>query len=299
MWAVIGGSGFEAFDGIEKLEELPRETPFGLASSGFRKIAVRGKPALFLSRHGAYHELLPSEINYRANLFALKQAGATKLISFASVGSLRPEIEPTDLVLPSQYINHSRRKEGTSFTGEGVVGHVSLAQPTWREGSRFVATLQKALSLPIHTKKTYLCVEGPTFSTQAESKLFQSFGADIIGMTGFPEYALAREAGICYLPCCFVTDFDSWNESEEHVTLEQVIPRLAKNKASALRILENLLASDLQADQEILKGNLKSNLFCDWSRLTEKQRGWLEVLDGQNDRRSDPQLNEQPTLHHS
>ncbi len=280
MWAVIGGSGFEQFDEVASLEELPRETPFGLASSGFRRIKVGNSECLFLSRHGKDHELLPSEINYRANIFAIKREGATKVISFSSVGNLQSEIKPKDLILPYQYLNQTRRNhEITTFAGNGVIGHIALGQPIWEKGAHYVATtLASKLSIPIHTHRTYVCIEGPFFSTRAESKLFQSFGGDVVGMTGFPEYALAREAGLSYLPCCFSTDNDSWDDSECHVTLQQIVTVMKENNQNAFILVKLLLNSSLEADPTIRLGNLKENLFCSYERLSKEQKQWLEVI---------------------
>lgn len=279
MWAVIGGSAFDQLKGVKKIAELPRETPFGLASSIFNKIEVEGEPCLFLARHGADHTHLPSEINYRANIYALKRAGATKLISFSTVGNLQRDIKPKEIVFPSQFINYTKRVDRITFAGNGLVGHVALSKPIWQEAVDYIAQSAKELNVTIHTKKTYICIEGPTFSTQAESKLYHTMGADVIGMTAFPEYALAREAGICYLNCCFCTDNDSWDDNLEHVTLEQIIEMKKHNSTLALNILKLLLNSPLKAKREIRESHLAANLFTKKEHLNEEKREILAVIE--------------------
>ncbi len=279
MWGIIGGSGFESFQDVELIEELDEKTPFGPVSSGYRKIRVAGEECLFISRHGKHHQLLPSEVNYRANLFALKRDGASKVLAIASVGSLQKEIKPNHLVLPSQFLNLTKRGLGTTtFAGNGVVGHVALGQPVWEEGSRYAASLQEKLGITVHSNRTYVCVEGPGFSTRVESKLYRQMGGHVIGMTGFPEYALAREAGLCYLPCSFVTDNDSWDESVSHVTMEQILSVMKSNSQKAYSLMKLLVTSSLRADPSLLHGNLKEALFCSYDNLSSEQKGWLDIL---------------------
>ncbi|MEI6791306.1 MAG: helix-hairpin-helix domain-containing protein, partial [Myxococcaceae bacterium] len=203
MWAIIGGSGFENFPEFEILEDLERETPFGLASSGAKKIRLAGEEILFISRHGRSHELLPSEVNYQANIFLLKKLGATKILAISSVGSLREELKPGDLVVPTQYIDRTKSIRQHTFAGNGLVSHVSLADPV---SLGLVDELKKQtpkFDFDSHFDRTSIIIEGPGFSTRAEANYYQKIGADIIGMTAFPEYALAREAGMHYLPCSF------------------------------------------------------------------------------------------------
>lgn len=238
MIGIIGGSGFEKFDGFQNLEEISRETPFGEASSGVRRVRVAGKECLFISRHGAKHELTPSEINYRANIYLLKKMGVTSVISFSAVGSLQAECAPGDLVVPFQYIDRTKGVRKHTYCGDGVVGHVSLAHPVCRSAAEGLQGLVKSMAFRSHFGKTYVCIEGPQFSTLAESLSYRALNADIIGMTNFPEYALAREAGLSYLPCCFVTDYDCWDTSRPHVTLEEVIRIMRENNGKAFEILQ-------------------------------------------------------------
>lgn len=280
MWAVIGGSGFEKFDEFETVTELPRETPFGLASSGLKKVRVAGKEFLFLSRHGQHHEMLPTEINYRANIFALKKHGARAIVSFSAVGSLRAELEPEHMVIPLQYIDRTKGIRKHSFCGDGIVGHMSLAHPVCDKVARRVEELVKGEKFTTHVGGTYVCIEGPNFSTLAESLSYRELAADIIGMTNFPEYALAREAGLTYLPCCFVTDYDCWDTSRPHVTLEEVISIMRANNSKAFTVLKRILSSetDLLEGCDCPSQGLKMGLMTPREVIPAKSREWLEVL---------------------
>ena len=223
MWAIIGGSGFEKFSGFETVENLDTSSPFGESSSGLKKVLLNGKELIFLSRHGQNHEKLPCEINYRANLFALKKNGATGVLAFSAIGSLREELHPGDLVIPTQYIDRTKGGRNHTFLGDGLVGHVSLAKPVCKKTAQKILRLTKSRNdYKSHTERTYITIEGPYFSSQAESHFFRQMGADIIGMTNFPEYALAREAGLGYMPLCFVTDYDCWREETPHATARGV-----------------------------------------------------------------------------
>lgn len=280
MWAIIGGSGFENFDGFSTVRELARETPFGDASSGLREVVINGQKALFIPRHGGRHELLPSEVNYRANVFALKKYGARSVVSFSAVGSLRTELEPEDLVIPLQYVDRTKGIRRHTFCGDGVVGHVSLAHPVCESLVRGAEELARAESIKVHRGGTYVCIEGPHFSTLAESLSYRDLSADIIGMTGFPEYALAREAGLNYLPCCFVTDYDCWDVSRPHVTLDEVIRIMKRNNAKAFALLGRILSCerDLTADCRCAEQGLRVGLMTAREALSPAQREWLQVL---------------------
>lgn len=280
MWAIIGGSGFEKFEAFETVKVLPRETPFGPTSSGFKKIKVGGAEALFVSRHGEHHEILPTEINYRANVYALKANGAKGIISFSAVGSLQEPYAPGDLVIPLQYIDRTKGLRKHTFCGDGVVGHMSLAYPVCRNSAERVHGIAKGQGIKSHLGGTYVCIEGPNFSTLSESLAYRDLKADIIGMTNFPEYALAREAGLSYLPCCFVTDYDCWDTQRPHVTLEEVITIMRQNNGKAFKILEQVL----NAKEDILVGchcteqGLKTGLMTPKEAVPEKHREWLKTL---------------------
>lgn len=282
MFAIIGGSGFEKFDGFEVVKAMPRETPFGLASSGFKKVRVGGKEALFISRHGEHHEMLPSEINYRANIFALKAAGAKAVISFSAVGSLRAELEPGHMVVPFQYIDRTKGVRKHTFCGDGIVGHMSLAYPVCDKMARKVQTLIKGEKFTSHFGGTYVCIEGPNFSTLSESLSYRELAADIIGMTNFPEYSLAREAGMSYLPCSFVTDYDCWDTSRAHVTLDEVITTMRQNNGKAFAVLTHILnaGNALLEDCDCSEQGLKTGLMTPRESLTPAQKEWMQVLLG-------------------
>ncbi|MFK8136765.1 MAG: MTAP family purine nucleoside phosphorylase [Bdellovibrionales bacterium] len=279
MWAMIGGSGFENFSDFEIIEELNRETPYGLASSGFKKVKLGGQELLFLSRHGAHHELLPSEVNYRANIWALKNYGASRILSISAVGSLKKEFKPGDMVLVDQYIDRTKSIRAHSYCGEGVVGHVSLAKPTNKTVQEAIYSLRDKMNFDIHLGGTYICIEGPTFSTQAESLSYVQRGANIIGMTNFPEYALAREAGIWYVPMSFVTDYDCWDDSIPHVTLEQVIDTMRKNNQKAFDIAKATLESFPDLGKEGCSDQgLKTGLMTPADAIPSKWKEAVEVL---------------------
>lgn len=278
MWAIIGGSGFESFEGVEEVRDLDRATPFGMASSGLRLIKFAGQEVVFLSRHGRHHELLPTEVNYRANIYALKKLGVTRVISVSAVGSLRKELAPGDLVIANQYIDRTKGVRAHSFFGEGIVGHVSLAKPVWKTGTETVWGLAQGLGFNVHFDKAYVCIEGPYFSTQAESNSYRAMGADIIGMTNFPEFALAREAGLSYLPCCFVTDYDCWDDAIEHVTLAVVLDTMKKNNLKAVKMIGELLKKNPAADASDREGGLKSGLMTPVDSIPPEKREWLKVL---------------------
>lgn len=280
MLGVIGGSGFEKFDGFEVLSPVDRETPFGPASSGFKKVRINGVECLFLSRHGDHHELLPSEVNYRANIYAMKKAGAKAIVSFSAVGSLERECKPGDLVVPSQYIDRTKSLRKSSFCGEGLIGHVSLAEPICHKMSHGLEVILKKHSVDSHFEKTYLCVEGPYFSTKAESRTYREMHAHIIGMTNFPEYGLAREAGLPYLPCCFVTDYDCWDDSIPHVTVAEVIRLMKTNNGKGFAILKDLLQMGpaLWKDSLAPEGGLRTGLFMPKEAIPADKRAWVELL---------------------
>lgn len=279
MLGIIGGSGFEKFEEFETIALLDRETPFGLASSGFKKVKVDGVEFLFISRHGDHHEHLPSEINYRANIFALKKQGANAIISFSAVGSLAKEYAPGDLVVPYQYIDRTKSLRKHTFLGEGLIGHVSLAKPICEIMAGRLRELIAGSEFKTHFGQTYVCIEGPYFSTKAESNTYRQMGAQIIGMSNFPEYALAREAGLPYLPCCFVTDYDCWDDSIPHVTVEEVIKVMRHNNSKAFAILKKALkAKDLEKGSLAFEGGLKTGLFMPVEAIPADKKAWVQFL---------------------
>lgn len=284
MWAIIGGSGFEKFDGFKILERLDTKTPFGLASSGLAIAELNGQQFVFLSRHGSQHEILPSQINHKANIFALKKNNVKAILSFSAVGSLREDLKPGDLVIPDQYIDRTKKSlKETTFFGDSVlghlVGHMSMGEPIDVRIFPILKKILKSKELTSHFEKTYICMEGPNFSTRAESKMYQGWGADIIGMTNFPEYALAKEANIMYLPLCFVTDYDSWRHEEKPVTLAEVLVLMKKNNSKAFSLIHEILANkDLKDIYRDYQSGFPVGVMTNLDQLSVEQKEYLQIL---------------------
>jgi len=238
--AVIGGSGFYAFEGLQQREEVELDTPFGRPSDAVILGTLEGVPVAFLPRHGRGHRLSPSEVPARANLFALKLLGVEWVISVSACGSMKEEIHPLDVVIPDQLFDRTRARPATFF-GQGIVAHVSIADPFCPVLSAKLAAAARAAGGRVHQGGTYLCIEGPQFSTRAESRIFRSWGVDVIGMTALPEARLAREAELCYATLAFVTDYDVWHESEADVSVELVVQNLLRHVASGKQIIQRAL----------------------------------------------------------
>jgi 5'-methylthioadenosine phosphorylase len=233
---IIGGSGLYAMDGLKVLEERNLPTPFGEQSDPYVIGEIDGIAIAFLSRHGRGHRLLPSELNYRANIFGFKVLGVHTILSASAVGSMKESYRPTDIVFPHQFIDRTRHRPDTFF-GRGIVGHVSFADPICAGASFLVSAEARQAGARVHEGGVYICVEGPQFSTRAESNLYRSWGVDVIGMTNLQEAKLAREAEICYVNMALVTDYDCWHESAEEVSVEQIFGYLRANAEMAQRIL--------------------------------------------------------------
>jgi 5'-methylthioadenosine phosphorylase len=233
---IVGGSGLYEIDGLEAIEEVQVETPFGAPSDSYLVGSLDGRRLVFLPRHGRGHHLLPSEVNYCANIHGFKQLGVEWLISVSAVGSMREEIEPGHMVVVDQFIDRTRGRRSTFF-GEGVVGHVAFADPVCSELAAVLVDAGKHVGATVHRGGTYICIEGPQFSTRAESALYRSWGVDVIGMTNMPEAKLAREAGICYATLAMATDYDCWYEGHDDVSVEAVIETLKRNVATAREII--------------------------------------------------------------
>jgi 5'-methylthioadenosine phosphorylase len=238
---VIGGSGFYDLSGLSDVKELALSTPFGLPSGPFITGTIGGKQLVFLARHGKGHRLSPSEINYRANVWGMKKLGAEWLISVSAVGSLREHIQPGHLVVIDQTIDRTQGRERTFFQ-DGVVAHVSMADPVCPHLAGRLYEAAKGTGATVHKGGTYICIEGPQFSSRAESNLFRSWNADVIGMTQMPEARLAREASLCYATLALSTDYDCWHHSEAAVTVEMVVAVMKQNVASAQAAVKALVA---------------------------------------------------------
>jgi 5'-methylthioadenosine phosphorylase len=233
---VIGGSGLYAMEEIEDRREIAIDTPFGEPSGPYSIGTLRGRRVAFLSRHGAGHRLLPSELNFRANIYGFKTLGVEWIVSASAVGSLKEAYPPLDIVIPDQFFDRTRGRISTFF-GEGIAAHVAFAHPICRSLSAIASEAAVAAGARVHRGGTYVCMEGPQFSTLAESRLYRSWGMDVIGMTNLQEAKLAREAEICYVTLALVTDYDCWHESHEQVTVEMVIANLVQNARTAQAVI--------------------------------------------------------------
>lgn len=241
-FAVIGGSGLYEFPGLAGAQEVRVRTPFGDPSDAILVGRVGPSAVAFLARHGRGHTLLPSEINFRANVYALKALGVERILAVSAVGSMREGVERRDVVVPDQLVDRTRFRAATFFGG-GVVAHVAFADPFCPVLRRALAAAAREEGSRVHDGGTYLCIEGPAFSTRAESRLYRSWGVDVIGMTLLPEARLAREAEICYAALALVTDYDCWREGEEAVTVEGVLEVLRANAALASNALARAIAA--------------------------------------------------------
>jgi 5'-methylthioadenosine phosphorylase len=233
---IIGGSGLYDMAGVTDREEATVSTPFGEPSAPYLLGTLRGKRVAFLARHGAGHRVSPSELNFRANIFGLKTLGVEYILSASAVGSLKEEYEPADIVIPDQFFDRTTGRPSTFF-GRGLVGHVGFAHPFCRILSGIAYESGKTTGAVIHKGGTYVCMEGPQFSTLAESNLYRSWGMDIIGMTNLQEAKLAREAEICYTTIALVTDYDCWHPDHDSVTVAMVLSTLSRNAATAQQII--------------------------------------------------------------
>jgi len=237
---IIGGTGLYDMEGLEEIEEVFVDTPFGKPSDAIVTGRLHGVNVAFLPRHGRGHKFSPSEIPARANIYALKSIGVERIISVSAVGSLREDIRPLDMVIPNQLIDRTKERVSTFF-GDGIVAHVGFAQPFCPSMEEIIYNSAKMMGARVHSGGTYVVIEGPQFSTVAESHMYRSWGADVIGMTALPEAKLAREAEICYSTLACSTDYDCWRESETPVTVEMVVANLNKNTALSKSILDHVI----------------------------------------------------------
>ncbi len=239
---VIGGSGLYDIEGVEIIEEVEVETPFGSPSDRFIVCKYGETKIVFLPRHGRGHRIPPSKINYRANIYGMKKLGVRWVLSVSAVGSMKEEIKPGDIVVVDQFYDNTKFRVNTFFD-EGMVGHISFADPICPQFAGVVYECARKVVERVHRGGTYICIEGPQFSTRAESLVYRSFGVDVIGMTNVPEVKLAREAGMCYSTMALATDYDCWHESEEDVTAEMVVEVLKKNVANSKKIILEIAVS--------------------------------------------------------
>ncbi|MEH6649749.1 MAG: S-methyl-5'-thioadenosine phosphorylase [Motiliproteus sp.] len=243
MLGIIGGTGIYALDGLEILQQHTRDTPFGAPSAPLVRGVLAGQQVCFLARHGVAHQLLPAEVNYRANIWALKSLGVTQVVAVSAVGSLQHEIAPGDLSIPDQYFDFVKGERQRTFFGQGLAAHVSTAEPTCGCLTAELVAAAAELDLVIQTGKTYGCVDGPRLGTRAESFFLRgAAGCDLVGMTNVPEVFLAREAQLCYSTLCIATDYDCWlDDPDQHVSVEQVIARYGASLERAKTVIHQLI----------------------------------------------------------
>jgi 5'-methylthioadenosine phosphorylase len=237
---IIGGSGLYKMEALKNIEEVRLQTPFGDPSDALIVGDLEGTKVAFMARHGRHHHLTPSEVPYRANVHAMKQMGVEYLLSASAVGSLRAEVKPLDLVLPDQFIDRTKNRASTFF-GDGIVAHIAFGEPICPQLQQVLADSIAALNLPnvtCHQGGTYICMEGPAFSTKSESEMYRQLGGTIIGMTNLPEAKLAREAEMAYATLALSTDYDCWHPDHDSVTVEMVIANLGKNAVNAQRVIQ-------------------------------------------------------------
>lgn len=246
---IIGGSGFYQIEGLSDIKSIEIDTPFGKPSDAFIQGILEGQPVVFLPRHGVGHPLLPSDINVRANIYALKSLGVERIISVSAVGSLKQEIEPRHFVVPDQLYDHTKNRISTFF-GDGIAAHISMAHPFCSHLSSQIYDAATEVGAHVYNGGTYICMEGPGFSTQAESNVYRHLGFDVIGMTAAPEAKLAREAEMCYAILACSTDYDCWHTEHDNVTTEMILENLKSNVEISKQIVKKMVSqmSDKQRD---------------------------------------------------
>jgi 5'-methylthioadenosine phosphorylase len=279
MIGIIGGSGLYSMPGFDAQEERSVETPWGKPSDPYVLGALAGKQVAFLARHGRGHRYSPSELNYRANIYGFKALGADRIISLSAVGSLKEEHRPLEFVIPDQFFDRTRGRVSTFF-GEGLVAHVSFADPVCGELAGLVQRACHEAGVVSKRGGTYLCMEGPAFSTKGESNVYRSWGMDVIGMTNLQEAKLAREAEICYVTVAMVTDYDCWHPEHDAVTVSEIIHNLTKNAENACQVVRAAVAF-MPAERTCKCGSaLKHALISDPKTVPAGTRKKLELLVG-------------------
>ncbi len=276
---IVGGSGLYEIEGLENKEFRQVDTPFGPPSGEYLCGNLGGVPVVFLPRHGPGHSLMPSEINFRANIHGFRQLGVRYLVSVSAVGSLREDIRPGDMVLPDQFIDRTRGRDNTFF-GQGAVAHVQFGDPVCPAMSAALYESLQELGVRTHRGGTYVAMEGPIFSTRAESELYRSWGADVIGMTSIPEAKLAREAEICYVTLALSTDYDCWHQSEEEVSVEAVLAVIRNNISWAKKAIVALVKRFPPQQSCRCQRALEGALLTPVDQIPEASRERLDLLAG-------------------
>jgi 5'-methylthioadenosine phosphorylase len=276
---VVGGSGLYDMDGLEILAERVVETPFGSPSGPYVIGRLGDRSVAFLARHGRGHRIMPSEINFRANIFGFKTLGVEWLISVSAVGSMQPDYEPTDIVVPDQFYDRTRHRSDTFF-GDGLVAHVSMADPVCPELRKVLLDAAVGAGAKVHDGGTYLCMEGPQFSTRAESRIYRQWGIDVIGMTNLQEAKLAREAEISYATLAMVTDYDCWHDDEEDVEVANLLEVLRSNAELAQEVVAGVVGNLDLSRPCPWAGSLRHSIITDPGAVPEETRARLEPIVG-------------------
>ncbi len=278
---IIGGSGLYKMDALKNVQELKLSTPFGEPSDALIVGQLEGATVAFLARHGRNHHLLPSDLPFRANIHALKQLGVKYIISASAVGSLKEAAKPLDIVIPDQFIDRTTNRRSTFFD-QGIVAHITFGDPVCPNLAGVLADAVASLNLPdidLHRGGTYVCMEGPAFSTKAESNLYRSWGASIIGMTNLPEAKLAREAEIAYATLALVTDYDCWHDDHDNVTVEMVIANLQRNAINAQKVIQATVKQlNVNPPQSIAHSALKFAILTPPDQIPDAAKDKLELL---------------------
>ncbi len=274
---IIGGSGLYSMPGFEAQQEVEVDTPWGAPSDKYVVGRLGGKEVAFLARHGHGHRISPSELNFRANIYGMKSLGVERIISLSAVGSLKEEHRPLDFVIPDQFFDRTRGRVSTFF-GEGIVAHISFAHPICPQMADTVHQACVATGVNVKKGGTYLCMEGPAFSTLAESNVYRSWGMDVIGMTNLQEAKLAREAEICYVTVAMVTDYDCWHPDHDAVTVTDIIANLTKNAENAAKVVAAAVAATPTARNCKCGAALEHAIMTDRSLIPESTRRKLSLL---------------------
>jgi len=276
---IIGGSGLYAMPGLTKVRELKLRTPFGSPSDAYVLGTLEGRKVAFLARHARGHRILPSELNFRANIHGFKQLGVERIVSISAVGSLKEEHKPLEFVIPDQFFDRTRHRVDTFF-GKGIVAHIGFADPVCTQVADIVAAACKRAGVAGKPGGTYLCMEGPQFSTKAESNVYRGLGMDVIGMTNLQEAKLAREAELCYATVAMVTDYDCWHSHHDSVTVDQIIAVLLKNAENACRVVQETIAA-MPRERNCKCGSaLKNAIVTDRKKIPAATRKKLALIVG-------------------
>ena len=276
---IIGGSGLYEMDGLKGIEEVALETPFGAPSDPYRVGELAGKKVVFLSRHGRGHRISPSELNFRANIWGMKKLGVERLIGVSAVGSMREEIRPGEMVIIDQFFDRTKGRASTFFSG-GIVAHVTFADPLCPELRGLLIESGKKTGAKVHERGTYLCMEGPQFSTRAESNIYRKWGVDVIGMTNLQEAKLAREAEICYATIALSTDYDCWHAGHDDVTIDAVLAVMRQNAATAQRMIRETVQRIAPPRRCPCGTALAHAILTDRTKIPPETKKRLEVIAG-------------------